>query len=70
MIGKLVKGICARKEIKMSELAEAVDKTPQNLHGLLKRDDLRESEMAALANALGCDLKIVFVDRKTGKIYD
>lgn len=70
MLSKLIKGVCAYKGVNMKELAERIGKSPQNLHGLLVRDDLRESEIKAIAKALGCELKISFMDNETGQLYD
>ena len=70
MLSKLIKGVCAYKEVNMKVLAERIGKSPQNLHGLLVRDDLRESELKAIAKALNCELMIAFKDIETGQLYD
>ena len=70
MLSKLIKGVCAYKEVNMKELAERIGKSPQNLHGILVRDDLRESELKAIAKALDCELIIALKDNETGKMYD
>ena len=41
--------------------------TPQNLNNKMKRDDFKESELRKIADALGVDLVIKFVDRETGE---
>ena len=61
--------IARRKEITISDLAKLSGQSNQNLAGKLRRTDLRESDLVALADALGCDVEITFIDRKTGERY-
>lgn len=70
MLSKYIKAVCAFKDVNMKVLAERIGKSPQNLHGILVRDDLRESELKAIAKALDCELKIAFKDKETGQLYD
>lgn len=42
--------------------------SPQNLHNKLKRDNFDEKEMREIAEALGADLRIEFVDKETGEV--
>ena len=39
----------------------------QNFSNKLKKGDFRESELRAIAEALGCELKISFIDKTTGE---
>ena len=59
-----------KKNIKsLSELAGRMENcSPQNLHNKMKRDNFSESEMHKIAEALGADLRIEFVDKETGEV--
>lgn len=50
-----------------AELARRTGQTPQNMNNKYKRDTFKISELQKVADAFDADLKIVFVDRKTGK---
>lgn len=66
---KIIKMICGFREIPVSDLAEKLGKSTSNFYQILKRDDFRESELKEIAAALGCDLKIEFIDRDTGRSF-
>lgn len=66
---KNIKMICGYREIPVSEVAEKLNKSTSNFYQMLKRDNFRESELVEIADILGCDLKISFIDRETGKEF-
>lgn len=66
---KVIKMICGYREIPISELAEKLNKSTSNFYQMLKRDNFRESELQEIANILGCNLEIKFIDRETGKEF-
>lgn len=55
------------RNMKIKDLASMLGCTPGNLSNKLRRDNLSESEMREIANALNCDLEANFVLRDTGK---
>ena len=61
--------ICGYRDVKLSDLANRLDKSTSNFYQMLKRDNFRENELEEIANALNCDLSIKFVDRETGKEF-
>lgn len=69
MQGKKIKSMLIYKDLTITDLAGKLNKSPQNLSNLLKKDNFREKELEQIADALGCDLRIEFVDRQTGKIF-
>lgn len=69
MQGKKIKSILIYKDLTITDLSTKIDKSPQNLSNLLKKDNFREKELEQIADALNCDLKIEFIDRQTGKIF-
>ena len=61
--------ICGYRDMKLSDLANRLDKSTSNFYQMLKRDNFRENELEEIADALNCDLSIKFVDRETGKEF-
>lgn len=55
------------KNIKVGELAERIGMKPQPLSNKLFRDTMSYTDVEKMADALGCDVKIV--DRETGKEF-
>jgi hypothetical protein len=66
---KNIKMICGYREMAISDLAGKLNKSTSNFYQMMKRDNFRENELLEIANILGCDLKITFVDRETGKEF-
>lgn len=56
-----------RRNVTLGQIAEVTGQTRQNFSNKLKRDDFRESELASIAEFLGCELKICFIDKETGE---
>ena len=52
--------------ISEAELARRTGQTPQNMNNEYRRGSFKISELEKVANALGADLKIEFIDRETG----
>lgn len=50
-----------------AELARRTGQTPQNMNNKYKRNTFKVSELERIAEALDADLRIQFIDRKTGK---
>ena len=38
------------------------------VHNKMKRDNFTESDLAEIAEALNCDLKIQFISKETGEV--
>lgn len=56
-----------RRGLRNGDLAEATGQTRQNLSNKMKRGNFSERELAGFAEVLGCELKIIFVDKQTGE---
>lgn len=69
MISKTIKMILAYKEMNISSLADKLGTSRPNLSQKFKRDNFSEKELQEIADALGCDLKISFIDRETGREF-
>ena len=50
----------ARAKISKSELARRLGTTPQNLHQRIKKGSLKDTDMQAIAQAIGCTWKSDF----------
>jgi len=51
--------------ISEAELARRTGQTPQNMNNKYKRNTFKVSELEKLAEALGAELKISFIDKET-----
>ena len=56
-----------RRGLKKGDLAAATGQTRQNLSNKYDRGNFSEKELSGFAEALGCELKITFVDKQTGE---
>ena len=52
---------------RLGELAAKANTTRQNLNNKFGRNNFCEKEIRALGDVLGCDVEIVFINRKTGE---
>ena len=50
----------------MGDIAERTNQTRQNFSNKMTRCDFKESELEKIAEVLGCELKVAFVDKETG----
>lgn len=50
-----------------AELARRTGQTPQNMNNKYKRNTFKISELEKVAEALGAELKISFIDNETGE---
>lgn len=66
-VGQKIKVICADKCITQKELAKKHGDIYQTWSNKMNRNTMRFSEVERIMDELDCD--IVFVDRKTKKIY-
>lgn len=55
------------REISQAELARRLGQTPQNFNQKMTKRTFTVSELEYVADALGCDLVLRFVDRAAGK---
>ncbi len=59
--------IVQRNNLTLGLLAERTGQTRQNLSNKLGRGDFKESELRNIAEVLGCELKINFIDKESGE---
>lgn len=62
-----IKVIMKRNNFTMTELANQLNCSRQNLSNKMSRNNFDERELTAITNALGCELEINFVNRETGE---
>ena len=62
-----IKVIMKRNNFTMTELANQLNCSRQNLSNKMSRNNFDERELTAIDNALGCELEINFVNRETGE---
>ena len=63
MFRKTVKVKLAERDLTLNDLARRLGKSQSNVSQLLTGDNMRESTMHQIAEALDCDLEIKLVDR-------
>ena len=62
-----IKVIMKRNNFTMTELASQLNCSRQNLSNKMSRNNFDERELTAIANALGYELEINFINRETGE---
>lgn len=62
-----IKVIMKRNNFTMTELANQLNCSRQNLSNKMSRNNFDKRELTAIANALGCELEINFINRETGE---
>lgn len=63
-----IKIILCRNNMSMSDLADALGQTRQNLHNKMKRDNFSEKELQEIATALNVGFESYFVLEEGKKI--
>ena len=58
-----------RRNMILGSIADQTGQTRQNFSNKIKRGDFKESELRQIAEVLGCDLKVSFIDRETGEEF-
>ena len=67
-VREYIKLCCVKRGgITEAELARRTGQTPQNMNNKYKRNTFKVSELEKVAAALDADLKISFIDKKTGE---
>lgn len=67
MVSEKIRILLIKRRMTMSELANKMETTPQNLSNKLNRDNFTEKEMKTMSAALGCKLDITFTIDETGE---
>ena len=60
-VAEKIRLIMKRQNMTMGNLADATEQTRQNLSNKMSRGNFTERDIEALANALGCQIKITFI---------
>ncbi|HEM3673782.1 TPA: helix-turn-helix transcriptional regulator [Streptococcus suis] len=58
---EMIKELCKRMNISVSELARRIGQTPQNFNKKLKRESVSLDELKAVADVLGIKFKQSFI---------
>ena len=64
---KMIKRLLIEKGINTVELARRLECGTANIYNKYKRNNFSVNEIEEIADALGADLKISFIDRETGE---
>lgn len=66
-IPKYIKLCLLQRDISVSDLAQRLNTTRQNLNQKMLRHSLKESDLINIADALNADVSLRFIDRDTGE---
>ncbi len=66
-VAKKIRLLLVEREMKMTDLATKLDTGRSNLSLKMKRDNFSENEIREIAQALDCDVDIIFTMKDTGK---
>lgn len=58
---ELIKVLCVRMEISVSELARKLNQSPQNFNAKLKRNSVSQQELTQIADVLGIRYEQAFI---------
>ena len=64
-----IRTLIKRNGLTLAELAERTSQSRQNLGNKMALDDFRESELKALAEAMGYNVEVSFVSKQTGERF-
>lgn len=66
-MGEKIKVILSRRNMTLSQLAEATGQSRQNMSNKMKRDNFTEKELQTIADALNCTYTASFTMNDTGE---
>ena len=69
MFAEKTEYVLVARKMNKSQLAEKLGVTPQNLSNKLIKDNLKEADMLAIAEALNCKLTITLELNDSGKQF-
>ncbi len=67
MMEEKIKILLIKTKMNVSQLAKAMETSPQNLYNKLSRDNFSEKDLREIADITGAELEINFVISKDGK---
>lgn len=65
----MIRELCKKKNISISELARRIGQSPQNFNKKLKRETVNVDEMMMIANVLGITFEQCFIISEDDIIY-
>lgn len=66
-MGEKIKVVLNRRNMTLTQLAEKLGQSRQNMSNKINRDNFSEKELKEIANALGCTYQALFVMNDTGE---
>ena len=60
--------LAKRQKMSLSELADALNQSRQNLSNKMSRDNFSIKDLKEIAAALGCELRVEFVSKCNGEV--
>ena len=66
-VSKKIKVACVKKDTNVTQLAAKLELSKENFHAQLKRDNFRTNDIEKIADTLGYNVEINFIDRETNE---
>lgn len=66
-IAEKVRLLTRRRGMSLATLSERTGQTPQNFSAKMRRDNFTVVQMMEIAEVLGCEVEISFIDKETGE---
>ena len=67
-MGEKIKILLGRRNMNLTQMAEQIGQSRQNLSNKMSRDNFAEREIVQIADALNCDFTTSFTMRDSGEI--
>lgn len=59
-VAEKIRVLLRRKNMTLGDLADAMGQSRQNLSNKMRRNNFQESDIRAIAEALGCTVEVIF----------
>ena len=69
-IAKSIKVLCAYRDLNITQLGYKLGLSKENFHAQIKRDNFRINDIVKIADTLGYDVNIQFVDQVNGRVVE
>lgn len=69
-IAKTLKVLCAYKDTNITQVGAQLGLSKENIHAQIKRDNFKLNDIIKIADTIGYDTRLQFIDKESGKEID
>lgn len=69
-VGKTLRKMMIDKDVKQIDIADSIGLKKQNFSDQLRRDNFRINDIIKIADTIGYETRLQFIDKDSGKIID